>query len=55
MRDLYPEHQLENLNQLLAKAYKAWHGVKLGQPDWSPWSHSLAFDVEHQRRRSFST
>jgi glycogen operon protein len=49
LRDLYPEHQLENLNQLLAKAYKAWHGVKLGQPDWSPWSHSLAFGVEHPK------
>src|SRR5215467_11799376 len=43
-RDLYPEHQqCVSLNQLLATAKKAWHGVKLGQPDWSPWSHSLAF------------
>ena len=44
LRDLYPEHQQRvTLNQLLGKAKKAWHGVKLGQPDWSPWSHSLAF------------
>jgi glycogen operon protein len=44
LRDLYPEHQKRvTLNQLLGKAKKAWHGVKLGQPDWSPWSHSLAF------------
>jgi glycogen operon protein len=46
---LYPEHQLENLNQLLANAFKAWHGVKVGQPDWSRWSHSLAFGVEHPK------
>jgi glycogen operon protein len=44
LRDLYPEHQQPvSLNQLLGKAKTAWHGVKLGQPDWSPWSHSLAF------------
>ncbi|PWU07838.1 MAG: glycogen debranching enzyme GlgX [Terriglobia bacterium] len=30
------------LNQLLAVALKTWHGVKLGQPDWSPSSHSIA-------------
>src|SRR5262249_32371363 len=23
-----------------------WHGVKLYQPDWSPWSHSVAFSTE---------
>jgi glycogen operon protein len=51
LRDLYPEHQLESLNQLLAQAHKAWHGVKLGQPDWSPWSHSLAFAVEHPKEK----
>jgi glycogen operon protein len=46
LRDLYPEHQQRvSLSQLLGKAKKAWHGVKLGQPDWSPWSHSLAFDA----------
>jgi glycogen operon protein len=25
---------------------KAWHGVKLHLPDWSPWSHSLALGAE---------
>jgi glycogen operon protein len=30
------------LNDLLAAAGKTWHGVKLGQPDWSPSSHSIA-------------
>jgi glycogen operon protein len=34
-------HQL-TLNQLLSAGQKTWHGVKLGQPDWSPSSHSIA-------------
>ena len=28
---------------------RAWHGVKLGQPDWSSYSHSLAFGAELSR------
>jgi glycogen operon protein len=35
-----------SLNQLLRRASKAWHGVKLHQPDWSQQSHSLAFSAE---------
>jgi glycogen operon protein len=35
-----------SLNQLLRKANKAWHGVKLGQPDWGDSSHSLAITAE---------
>ena len=35
-----------SLNQLLRSASKAWHGVKLHQPDWSPQSHSLALSAE---------
>jgi glycogen operon protein len=34
-----------SLNELLKTARYAWHGVKLGQPDWGPDSHSLAFEV----------
>jgi glycogen operon protein len=30
------------LNQLLREANRSWHGVKLGEPDWSVHSHSLA-------------
>ena len=41
-----PEYQRESLNQLLRESNKAWHGVKLFQPDWSDWSHSLAFSAE---------
>jgi glycogen operon protein len=43
MRDVEPELQRLSLNQVLRTASKAWHGVKLGQPDWSDSSHSLAF------------
>jgi len=38
------QHHL-SLNQLLARALKTWHGVKLGQPDWSSSSHSIAFSA----------
>ena len=46
LRDLEPEQRRLSLNQLLRQAKKAWHGVKLGQPDWSLGSHSLAFGAE---------
>jgi glycogen operon protein len=42
MRDFEPEPQGLTLNQLLAIGDRSWHGVKLGQPDWSDDSHSLA-------------
>ena len=37
------------LDQLLQQASKAWHGVRLGQPDWSEHSRSLAFEAVLQR------
>jgi isoamylase len=43
LRDVKPEYQRESLNQLLRESNKAWHGAKLNQPDWSNWSHSVAF------------
>jgi glycogen operon protein len=46
LREEEPERQHLSLNQVLRKANKAWHGVKLGQPDWSDSSHSLAFSLE---------
>lgn len=30
------------MGQLLANATKAWHGVRLGQPDWGDCSHTIA-------------
>ena len=43
LRDV--EHERLSLNQLIRQADKTWHGVKLGQPDWSHQSHSLAFEA----------
>jgi glycogen operon protein len=33
------------LNQLLSQSRLAWHGIRLGQPDWSLNSHSIALTV----------
>jgi isoamylase len=41
-----PHQQHLTLSQLLRQANRTWHGVKLGQPDWRPVSHSLAFSAE---------
>ncbi|MBV8073601.1 MAG: glycogen debranching protein GlgX [Acidobacteriaceae bacterium] len=46
MRDLEYERQRVSLNQLLLHTRKVWHGVKLGQPDWSPWSHTLTLAAD---------
>jgi glycogen operon protein len=46
LRGVEHERQRLSLNQLIAKAQKAWHGVKLNQPDWSDHSHSIAFGAE---------
>ncbi len=46
MRDFDPAPQCLSLNQLLRERNRGWHGVKLGQPDWSVTSHSLALYVE---------
>ena len=48
LRDSEPELQRLSLNQLLREAHRAWHGVKLGKPDWSPDSHSLAYSAAHR-------
>jgi glycogen operon protein len=39
-------NQRVSLNQLLRGANSAWHGVKLGQPDWGTASHSIALNAE---------
>lgn len=51
LRDVEHERQRISLNQLINQANKAWHGVKLGQPDWSPQSHSVAVSAELKRER----
>ena len=45
-RDVGPERRRMSLNQMLREARHSWHGVKLNQPDWSAWSHSIAFEAE---------
>jgi glycogen operon protein len=45
-RDADHERRRISLNQLIREADKAWHGVRLDQPDWGAWSHSLAFMAE---------
>ena len=51
LRDLEHERQRMSLTQLIGQANKAWHGVKLGQPDWSQHSHSVAFSGELRKER----
>jgi isoamylase len=46
LRKMDSERPRRSLNQLLRGASKAWHGVRLHQPDWSQQSHSLAFSAE---------
>jgi len=43
---LRPEESApKSLNQVLREADIQWHGVRLGAPDWSDASHSIAFTV----------
>ena len=53
LRDAEHEFHRVSLNELLRKANKAWHGVKLNQPDWSDHSHSIAFSAEIRRQKLF--
>ena len=45
MRGLDPHFATLTLNELLRAATRVWHGVKLGHPDWSPDSHSVAYST----------
>jgi glycogen operon protein len=46
LRSLDAERRRKTLTELLHEAPKTWHGVKVGEPDWNDWSHSLAFGIE---------
>ena len=48
LRDKAGELKRGSLEQLLHEARISWHGVKVGQPDWSHHSHSLALGLESQ-------
>ena len=45
-RDVEHERERTTLNELIRRSEKAWHGVKLGRPDWSPSSHTFALTTE---------
>jgi isoamylase len=45
-RDVAHEEQRLSLSDMIARAKKAWHGVKVGRPDWGDGSHAVAFGAE---------
>lgn len=51
LRGTEHERQRRSLNRLIREANKAWHGVRLNQPDWSDRSRSLAFTAEIRQDR----
>jgi isoamylase len=46
LRDVEHEQRRVSLSQMLHDANKAWHGVKLNQPDWGENSRSVALTAE---------
>jgi len=46
IRDVDHERRRVSLSQVLREQKHAWHGMKLHQPDWSPFSHSVAIGGE---------
>jgi isoamylase len=51
LRDVAHEEQRINLTEMIEKANKAWHGVKLNQPDWGTGSHSIAFGADLKKEK----
>jgi isoamylase len=49
LRDVEHERQRVSLNTMIHEAKKAWHGVKLYEPDWGDGSHSVALGAELRR------
>ena len=50
LRDTEHERQRISLCDMLKAAKKAWHGVKLNQPDWGENSHSVALSAELRKK-----
>jgi len=46
VRDIDHERRRVSLSRVLDETKHRWHGVKLNQPDWSPFSHSFAISAE---------
>jgi glycogen operon protein len=51
LRDVEHERRRVSLSELIRAADKAWHGVRLHQPDWRECSHSLALTAEIRRQQ----
>jgi glycogen operon protein len=46
LRSSEAQQQRKSLNEMIREAHTSWHGVRPFEPDWSEWSHSLAFEAE---------
>jgi glycogen operon protein len=46
LRDVSHEEQRTSLTRLIEQADKAWHGVRLNEPDWGEGSHCIAFEAQ---------
>jgi glycogen operon protein len=46
LRTIEHERLRLTLSQIIQNAKKAWHGTRLGQPDWGDSSHTIALTVE---------
>ena len=51
LRVVEHEHQRVTLNEMIARANKSWHGVKLNQPNWGDDSRSVAFTAELRQEK----
>jgi isoamylase len=46
-----PERQRVTLDQVIRQADITWHGVRLREPDWHSYSHSVAFTARFTAER----
>jgi isoamylase len=46
LRGTAHEEQRTSLTEMIARSNKAWHGVKLNEPDWGENSHCIAFGAK---------
>ena len=51
LRDVAHERWRVTLTEALREIKPAWHGVKLNQPDWSSFSHSVVIGGELKSER----
>src|SRR4030095_5634777 len=51
LRTVEQEQNRLSLNELIAQANKAWHGVELDRPDWGDQSHAIAFSAELRQEK----